>query len=164
MFRYQSSDVVGYCYNDKISCHYILKVTHTRLLSVGFRSWSLFLVVSLQVTWVINPAVDCHTFHQARSYPRNPQEGCYQFCCLVNRGTMGVTSLPKTVTRQRRGCDLNPGPSAPESSTLTTRLPSHPTIYSWTIYQCAKLSACVHDPAHDLVLSVLLLAAAGSLQ
>jgi len=39
---------------------------------------------------------------------------------------MGVNSLPKTVTRQRRGCDLNSGPSAPESSTLTTRLPSHP--------------------------------------
>jgi len=48
--------------------------------------------------------------------------GCYQFRCLVNRGTMGVNSLPKTATRQRRGCDLNPGPSAPESSTLTTRL------------------------------------------
>jgi len=47
------------------------------------------------------------------------------FCCLVNRGTMGVNSLPKTVTLQRRDCDLNPGPSAPESSTLTTRLPSH---------------------------------------
>jgi len=39
---------------------------------------------------------------------------------------MGVNSLPKTVTRQHRNCDLNPGPSAPESSTLTTRLPSHP--------------------------------------
>ena len=38
---------------------------------------------------------------------------------------MGVNSLPKTVTRRRRGCDLNPGPSAPESSTLTTRRPSH---------------------------------------
>ena len=38
---------------------------------------------------------------------------------------MGVNSLPKTVTRQRRGCDLNQGPTAPESSTLTTRLPSH---------------------------------------
>jgi len=37
---------------------------------------------------------------------------------------MGVNSLPKTVTGQRRGCDLNPGLSAPESSTLTTRLPS----------------------------------------
>jgi len=36
---------------------------------------------------------------------------------------MGVNSLAKTVTRQRRGCDLNPGPSAPESSPLTTRPP-----------------------------------------
>jgi len=35
-----------------------------------------------------------------------------------------VNSLPKTVTRQRRGFDLNPGPSVPESSTLTTRLPA----------------------------------------
>jgi len=42
---------------------------------------------------------------------------------------MGVNSLPKTVTRQRRDCDLNPGPYAPESSTLTTRLPSHPGPY-----------------------------------
>jgi len=39
---------------------------------------------------------------------------------------MGVNSLPKTVTRQRRDCDLNPGPSAPDSITLTTRLASHP--------------------------------------
>ena len=39
---------------------------------------------------------------------------------------MGVNRLPKTVTRQYRGRDLNPGPSAPESSTLTTRLPRHP--------------------------------------
>jgi len=40
---------------------------------------------------------------------------------------MGVNSLPKTVTRQRRDCDLNPGPTAPESSTLTSRLLSHQT-------------------------------------
>jgi len=39
---------------------------------------------------------------------------------------MGVNCLPMTVTRQLRGCDLNPGHSVPESSTLTTRLPSHP--------------------------------------
>jgi len=38
---------------------------------------------------------------------------------------MGVNSLPKTVTRQCRGGDLNPGSLAPESSTLTARLPSH---------------------------------------
>ena len=38
------------------------KVAHTRLPSVWFRSWSRFLAVSLQVTWVINPAVGCHYF------------------------------------------------------------------------------------------------------
>ena len=36
---------------------------------------------------------------------------------------MGVNSLPKTVARQRRDCNLNPGPYALESITLTTRLP-----------------------------------------
>ena len=74
------------------------------------------------------------TYRQACSYPRNPYEGFCQFCCLVNRGTMGVNRLPKTATRQRRDCDLNPGPSVPESSTLTTRLPSHPVVrptYNW---------------------------------
>ena len=39
---------------------------------------------------------------------------------------MDVNSLPKTVTRQRRDRDLNPGPSALDSNALTTRLPSHP--------------------------------------
>ena len=40
-----------------------------------------------------------------------------------------MNSLPKTVTRQRRSCDLNQGPSAPESSTLTTRLSSYQPSY-----------------------------------
>ena len=44
---------------------------------------------------------------------------------------MGVNSLP--VTRQRRGCDLNPGRTAPESSTLTTRLPSHLISFTFPI-------------------------------
>ena len=102
-----------------------VKVAHTRLPSIGFRSWSRFLAVSLQVTWVINPAVGCH-FPPGLQLPSQPLRGLLPiFRCLVNRGTMGVSSLPKTVTRQRRDCDLNPGPSAPESSTLTTRLPSH---------------------------------------
>jgi len=50
------------------------------------------------------------------------------------RGTMGVNSLPQTVTRQRRDCDLNPGPSARESSTLTTKLPSHPSVGIGRVY------------------------------
>jgi len=36
-----------------------------------------------------------------------------------------VNSFPTTVTRQRRDCDLN---CRPESSTLTSRLPSHPLL------------------------------------
>jgi len=41
---------------------------------------------------------------------------------------MGVNSLPKTVTRQRRDCDLIPGTSAPESSMLTSWLLRDPAI------------------------------------
>ena len=64
---------------------------------------------------------------------------------MVNRGTMGVNTLPKTVTRQRRGCDLNPGPSAPESITLTSRLPSHLMGYgTHCLYGvCVCVRACV---------------------
>jgi len=47
---------------------------------------------------------------------------------------MGVNSLPETVTRQRRGCDLNPGCSVPESSTRTTPLRSHPLCALACIY------------------------------
>jgi len=53
---------------------------------------------------------------------------------------MGVNSLHKTVTRQRRGCDLNPGPAAPESSTLTTRLPR-------ATQQRQQISAVANEPA-----------------
>jgi len=51
---------------------------------------------------------------------------------------MGVNSLPKTVILQRRDCDLNPGPSAPESSMLTTRLPSHPTFNVLNTAKCTQ--------------------------
>jgi len=100
-----------------------VKLAHTRLPSVGFRSWSRFLAVSLQVTWVINSALGCHYFPQGLQLPPQPLRGQLPILFLVNRGTMGVNSLPKT--RQRHDCDLNPAPSGPESSTLTTRLPNH---------------------------------------
>jgi len=60
-----------------------------------------------------------------------------------------VNNLPKTVTRQRRDCDLNPGPTAPESSMLTTRLPSQPEglseIYRTTYKRCVAVSWRVDD-------------------
>ena len=51
---------------------------------------------------------------------------------------MGVNSFPKTVTRQRRGCDFNPGPTSPESSTLTTRLQCQPE-YAWSYMVTERL-------------------------
>ena len=69
---------------------------------------------------------------------------------------MGVNSLPKTVTRQRRDCDLNPGPSAPESSTLTTRLPSQPSkIYGSSfieqLSQVKRVIESIHVAYRDAV-------------
>jgi len=46
------------------------KVAHTRL-----PSWSRFLAVSLQVTWVINPAVGCHYFPPGLQLPSQPLRG-----------------------------------------------------------------------------------------
>jgi len=48
------------------------KVAHTRLPSVGFRSWSWFLAVSLQEKWDINPAVGCNYFPPGLQLPPQP--------------------------------------------------------------------------------------------
>jgi len=67
--------------------------------------------------------------------------------------------LPKTVTRQRSDCDLNPGPSAPKSSTLTTRIPSYPcplifaTANRWRNSSASWLNIrytrfCISDTGH----------------
>ena len=51
------------------------KVARTRLPSVGFRSWSRFLAVSLHVTWVINQAVGCRYFPPGPQLPEQPLRG-----------------------------------------------------------------------------------------
>jgi len=66
--------------------------------------------------------------------PPQPLRGLLPILLLGEQRHMGVNSLPKSVTRQHHDCDLNPGPSAPESSTLTTRLPSHPNVRQWSSY------------------------------
>jgi len=50
------------------------------------------------------------------------------------------TSLPKL-----SGCDLNPGPSAPESSTLITLLPSHPISAHWVYVYVYSLHSLVYN-------------------
>ena len=44
----------------------------------------------------------------------------------------GPSAIAELLVIRRRDCDLNPGPCAPESSTLTTRLPSHP-VYGTSV-------------------------------
>jgi len=59
---------------------------------------------------------------------------------------MGVNSLPNTVTRQRRGGDLNPGPSTPESCTLTTRLPTlRCGTYALSLSMCSWIELMEHE-------------------
>jgi len=50
-------------------------IAHTRSPSVGFLSWSRFLAVSLQVTWVINSAVGCHYDPPGLQLPPQPLRG-----------------------------------------------------------------------------------------
>ena len=50
-----------------------------------------------------------------------------------------MNSLPKTVIRERRDCDLNSGPTAAQSSTVTTRLPSQP----WVLVGVLTASLCM---------------------
>ena len=52
-----------------------VKVAHTRLPSVGFRSWSRFSAISLQVMWVINPTIGCHYFPPGLQLPSQPLRG-----------------------------------------------------------------------------------------
>jgi len=49
-----------------------VNVAYTRLPSIGARSWSPSLAVSLQVAWVINPVVGCYFFPRLRFEPRAP--------------------------------------------------------------------------------------------
>ena len=55
--------------------HHVKKVAHTRLPRVGFRSWSRFLAVTLQVMRVTNPAVGCHYFPPGLHLPSQPLRG-----------------------------------------------------------------------------------------
>jgi len=101
-----------------------VKVAHTRLPSVGFPSWSRFLAVSLEVTWIINPTVGCHYYPPGPQLPPQPLKRA-----ATNFADWWTEAQWVWTVCLRLDCNLNPGPSAPEYSTLTTRLPSHPLTH-----------------------------------
>ena len=122
-------EVVAHGAESKMLCNEVSKkkVAHTRLPRIVFRSYGTLLSVieyglpagdmshtpDVRLPLLsVGPAVTHATVKRAAT----------SFAAWWT-GTMGMNSLPKTVTRQRRDCDMNPCPSVPESSTLTTRIP-----------------------------------------
>jgi len=93
------------------------KVAHTRLPSVGFRSWSR------QPADVSHKPGGWLPLLSARPTvtPTTLKKAATNFAAWWIEAQW-VWTLCLRLTRQRSYCDLNPGPSAPESSTLTTRL------------------------------------------
>ena len=72
--------------------------------------------------WVVG----CHYFSPSLQLPLQPSRGLLPVSLLREQTHDGSEQFAKTVTRHRHGCDLNLGPSVPESSMLTTQLLSHP--------------------------------------
>ena len=71
----------------------------------------------------------CRDKHN-RSRPLTPQSimPSLNHCDLLRH--VGVNNLPKVVTRQRRGRELNSQPASCKSNALATRLPCHPGLSS----------------------------------
>jgi len=87
-----------------------VKVAHTVLLSVGLRSWSRFLAMGMQVTWVINPAVGCHYFPPGLQLPPQPLRGLLPIFLLGEQRHNGCEQFAQdwypTASRLR----FEPGP------------------------------------------------------
>ena len=86
------------------------KVAHTRLQCVGFRSWSRFLAVSLQVAWVINPAVGCHYFPTGLQLPPQPLRGLLPVSLLGERRHDGCEQFAYDCYPTASRLRFEPGP------------------------------------------------------
>jgi len=108
--------------------------------------------------------IGCHYFPPGLQLPSQPLRGLLPISLLGKRWvwTVCLRLLPDSVAA--RDCDLNPGPTAPESSTLTIRLPSHPILYCMNEWMfdflfsgCPSICACVYNCRRLRVLYVLAL-------
>ena len=114
---------------------------NAQLPSVGFWSWYRFLPAGLShkpgdrlPLLYARPAVTLATLKRAAT----------SFASWWTEARW-VWTVCLRLTRQHRGCDLNPVPKAPESNTLTTRLPSHPFQTTWN-----------HDHIHNHLTALVL--------
>jgi len=87
-----------------------VKVAHTRLPSVGFRSWSQFLAVSLQVAWIINPTVGCHYFLPGLQLPPQPLRGLLPILLLGEQRHDGCEQFAYNCYLTASQLQFEPGP------------------------------------------------------
>ena len=87
-----------------------VKVAHTRLQSIWFRSWSRFLAVSLQVMWVMNPAVGCHYFPPGLQLPPQPLRGMLPILLLGEQRHDGCEQFAYDCYLTASRLRVEPGP------------------------------------------------------
>jgi len=112
-----------------------VKVAHNRLPSIGFRSWSRFLAVSLQVTWIINPAVGCHYFPPDLQSPSQPLRGLLPISLLGEQRHDWCEHFAYDCYPTASRLQFEPRPFCALVQ-LTIRLPSHPTVlrcWKWNV-------------------------------
>ena len=67
----------------QLVCHQGTVIAHTQLSSIGFQSWSWFLAVSLQVTWVINVKTFNKTLNRCHIESAQMQHHSEQPCSCI---------------------------------------------------------------------------------
>ena len=90
--------------------HKKVKVAHTRLPSVGFRSRSRFSAVSLQVMWIINPTVGCHYFPSGLQLPPQPLRGLLPVSLLGEQRHNGCEQFAQDCYPTASRLRFEPGP------------------------------------------------------
>ena len=81
-----------------------------RTVSVGFQSWSRLLAVSLQMTWVTNPAVGCHYFPPGPQLPAQPLRGLLPILLLGEQRHDGYEQFAQDCYPTASRLRFEPGP------------------------------------------------------
>ena len=87
-----------------------VKVAHTQLRSVGFRSWYRFMATSLQVTWIINPVVSCHYYPPGLQLPPQSLRGLLPISLLGEQRHNGCKQFAKECYPTASRLRFEPGP------------------------------------------------------
>jgi len=98
------------------------------------------------MTWVTNPAVSCHYFPPGPQLPSQPLKGLLPIALLGDPRHDGCEQFAQDCYTTASRLRFEPRPyTAPESSTLTTRLPSHLFKVEHYYGYVAGRIACIYE-------------------